>query len=283
MTTSDESSIGTANVAVTKNRRMQRIAKHLDRDSVLEMAAFTIINVHDLRSASNALLEREHYGQARSLGIMALEELGKFVATVNYLAGNSNTLDFVNSTWNHKSKQRSGYVIALLSTLLVKLQIPGRLESEEQSLESFFTKLTSRITENIDQLSIELERQVPKLERLVKETGNGEIEYQRQDGFYVSLAIDELNRISTKHPRLVTREEAVFIIKLLSVLDDNTVDSMLDPIATNYFNGIDSSNELNPAAISALKKMIDDSTHQIRVLSDSSREPEAEKKGDRGA
>lgn len=273
MTTSDETSMGAANIPVAKNRRMQRMAKNLDRDSVLEMAAFTLINIHDLQGAANTLLERELYGQARSLGIMALEELGKFVQTVNYLAGDASTLDFVNSLWSHKSKQRSGYVIALLSTLLMKLKTPERLEIEEQSLESFFTNFTNGLSEDIDRLLIELERQIPELERLIKETENGEIEYRRQDGFYVSLAIDELDRISVKHPRLVTREEAVFIVKLLSVLDDNTVGSMMEPIAMNYFKGIDSSKESLPAAISALKKLIDDSAHQIRLLSDSSKQP----------
>lgn len=138
--------------------------------------------------------------------------------------------------------------------------------------EFFIAKIADRITENIDLLSIEFERQVPELERLIKETESGEIEYRRQDGFYVSLAIDELNRISVKHPRLVMREEAAFVVKLLSILDDNTVGSMLEPFVTNYFKNIDGSNESLPAAISALKKMINDSAHQLKTLSDSSRE-----------
>lgn len=153
-----------------KNRRMQRIAENMDRDSVLELAAFTIINIHDLQNAANVLLEKELFGQARSLGIMALEELGKFVQTVNYLAGDSDPLNFINNLWNHRSKQRSGYVIALLSSLLTYLQKRNPLDPEDKSLELLFPKITDRITQNVDQLVIEFERKVPELERLIKET-----------------------------------------------------------------------------------------------------------------
>lgn len=254
-----------------KNRRMQRIAENMDRDSVLELAAFTIINIHDLQNAANVLLEKELFGQARSLGIMALEELGKFVQTVNYLAGDSDPLNFINNLWNHRSKQRSGYVIALLSSLLTYLQKRNPLDPEDKSLELLFPKITDRITQNVDQLVIEFERKVPELERLIKETGSGEIEYRRQDGFYVSLAIDELNRISVKHPRLVAREEVVFVIKLLSILNENTVDSMLEHLVMNYSKHMDSSNESLATVISVIKKMIDDTVCQLKTLSDSSK------------
>ena len=261
----------------TKNRRMQRMAENMDRDAVLELAALTIINVHDLQNAANTLLEKELFGQARSMGIMAIEELGKFVQTLNYLAGGSDPLNFVNNSWSHQSKQRSGYVIALLSSLLVDLQKQKPLGPEEKSLELSFANITDRITENIEQLVIEFERQVPELEQLIKETESGEIEYRRQDGFYVSLAIDELNRISVKHPRLVTREEAVFFIKLLSILNDSNVSLMLEPLVMNYSKCIDSENESLPAVISILKKMIDDAVRQLKTLPDSSKESCTEK------
>ena len=117
---------------------MQRMAENMDRDSVLELAAFTIINVHDLQNAANTLLEKELFGQARSLGIMALEELGKFVQTVNYLVNGADPLNFINNLWSHRSKQQSGYVMALLGSLLAYLQKRNPLGPEDKSLELLF-------------------------------------------------------------------------------------------------------------------------------------------------
>ncbi len=105
-----------------------------------------------------------------------------------------------------------------------------------------------------------MEQQLPALQQLVKNIESGEIEHQRQEGIYVSFTIGELERISIKHPQLVSREEAIFVMKVLSVLDESAIPMGLEPVITSYLGDMGAS---HVDMLQATKKMIDDLVREI--------------------
>ncbi len=267
MANNSESSQAKTSTAPVKGRRLQRIADGLDRDAVLEFSALTLVNVHDLRATANMLLEKELYGYARSMGIMALEELGKFIQATSYLAGDLDVSKFVNASRNHIPKQRLGYLIAFMAPIMARLEKPPLPGPDEVTGGSPMAQVIDRMAGNIDGLGAAMEQQLPALQQLVKSIENGEIEHQRQEGFYVSFAIDELERISIKHPRLVSREEAVFVIQVLSVLDESALPMELEPVITSYLGDMDASQD---DMLRAIKKMIDDLVREIAASTNAS-------------
>lgn len=246
---------------------MQRIADGLDRDAVLGFSAMTLVNVHDLHATANMLLEKELYGYARSMGIMALEELGKFIQAVSYLAGDLDVSKFVNVSRNHIPKQRLGYLIAFMAPIMARLEKPALPGSEELAQGSPIARFVDRMAGNIDGLATAMEQQLPALQQLIKNIENGEIEHQRQEGFYVSFAIDELERISIKHPRLVSREEAIFVIKVLSVLDESALPTELESVITSCLGDMGASQD---DMLQAIKRMIDDLVREIAASTNTS-------------
>lgn len=241
-----------------RDRRIQRIAENMTRDSVLEMAAHTIINIDDLQNAANVLLDNGLLGPACSIGIMALEELGKFAKIMGYLADNSDRKAFVNSVLNHKNKQRAGHVIALLAPAILSLRHRGAKSVEELFPHDSLTGIVDDLKLNINQLTSELEREIPEVERVIKEVETGEIEQKRQDGFYVSLAINEEDRVSVKYPRLITRADTERVVKILAFFRNKDAVVAIEPIAMRYREGADSESVSMSFVVDMLKKMVDD-------------------------
>ena len=71
----------------SRNQQAQRIATQLKRDTVLELAVWSLINCNDLRESAFALADKGRHGIARSLAISAMEDLGKFILALRYLTG----------------------------------------------------------------------------------------------------------------------------------------------------------------------------------------------------
>jgi AbiV family abortive infection protein len=250
---------------VDKGRRLQRIAEHLNRDTVIEFAAHAMINMHDHQSAARILFEKELYGPARSSAILALEELGKFMFALNHIIDKTRPLDFVNRVWRHQAKQNAGYFIAALTPTLAGLENErAKTEGGERhdSLGMFLERVAARAEKwvrNIDAL-------VPKLEQLVNDIQTRNIETCRQDGHYVSLTADEANAISIKYPRETKREEADFFLKILSVLDDGSIFPGLESVVGGYTKELESSESLE-AAVKVLKRMIEDLLKELETAS----------------
>lgn len=248
----------------SRARRLQRIAENLDREAALDLAAHTIINIQDQKTAANVLFEKGLFGQARSAAITALEELGKLVATMNYLAGSVDAPTLINNVWSHQSKQRTGYLVMMFAPLVLHLQKRNNGEPQDQSAMALYQKLDEHILENTETLIDGFQRRLPELEQLVREVETGEIEFRRQDGLYVSLAIDNSDEISIKYPRLVTREDAALVIELLSMFNADTVGTALDQLVNHYAEGTGDGDDLLAVAIPMIRKMMDDATNHLR-------------------
>lgn len=231
------------------------ISPVLDRNAVLEFGARTIINVSDLIAASRALFERELFGPARSVAITALEELGKFVLALDQLAGTLTTHEFLKRVRKHHPKQRWGYAITFLAPWLVEVvqRELGPCWDPVVLSERFEQRLRKdgRIVQ-------ELERRTPEITALLEYLASGQVERDRQDGWYVSLNAEN-GTYGLVHPRLVRREEAQTVLTLFSAFDQEGIDVMaLLGISKGEHEALPEEN-----MIEALKKMLDTWAKQI--------------------
>lgn len=186
--------------------------KNLDRDTVLGFSVHAIINMQDQSNAARCLFEKGFYGQSRSTAITALEELGKFVLTLSHLAGEISEAEFIQRIRSHHPKQRWGNLIAYLAPISQRL-------IEQNSETTSGCELLTRISEsNLDGLVKELQENESELEVFADYLVSGQVERERQDGWYVSLSMKN-ETLHISYPRMVGREDAENVLRLLSHFD----------------------------------------------------------------
>lgn len=98
----------------------------------------------------------------------------------------------------------------------------------------------------------ELERRTPEITALLEHLVSGQVERDRQDGWYVSLN-DANGTYGLVHPRLVGREEAQTVLTLFSVFDQEDIDVMAFVGISEEEHEVLSEEEM----VEALKKMLD--------------------------
>lgn len=231
---------------------MKRPATNLDRDVVLELAARAIINMVDLRDAARCLFEKNFYPQARSVAITALEELGKLALALSYLKGDITEEDFLRRVHSHHPKQRWGNLLAYLAPLTQRfVEQHGEMISGVE----FIKHLDDRMGPQLDRLVQELQEKESELEAFANYLMSGQVERERRDGWYVSLVVDdEPPRVT--HPRMVDREKAESVLKLLSHVDGGSAGVSFD--WTSFF-GINEEFEQLPEdqQLEAFKRKLD--------------------------
>lgn len=203
---------------------MKQLAQNLHRDTVLEFAARAIMNMHDLCNAARCLFENNFYGQARSTAITALEELGKFVLTLSYLSGELSEREFLQRVRSHHPKQRWGNLIAFFAPLTRRFM---EQQGEISLGEGLFKQLDDRMASNLDGVVREMQEKESELEAFANYLVSGQVERERQDGWYVSLTVEN-ETLHVSHPRMIDREKAESVLQLLSHFDHDIPGSSFD-------------------------------------------------------
>jgi AbiV family abortive infection protein len=239
-----------------KKKYIERIAANINRDIVLEFAAYLIINIYDAKCAAEALMEKELFGQARSMAILALEELGKFGPTLAFLSNPAEHPNYIQECFGHRSKQLRGHLLMSVVPLLTNagLLTDG---ANTQDMGDLLRKLDKRLSENVSQVEAEITNLVPELQQIIENAESGVIEEQRQNGLYVSFAINNVETVHVRHPRLVSKLDAEKVLGMLSAYSDQAMGDIFGPMLEKYASSmVDDSSWVE--LISAFKMMVED-------------------------
>ncbi len=230
----------------------KEIANCLNRDSVLEFAVYTIINLHDLYHAAKILInEKALYGVGQSLAISALEELGKLFLSLSYLTNEISADSFARGVYLHERKQNLGKVTAWMTTPIVAAIQEVKKEVEANiSIDDFFLN----IKDNLSLLEIKLSSVgfISELENMLKEN----LEERRQNGLYVSIT-NEGNLNYILHPRQITEAEAKSILNIVATFDDIVNQCVLHGPEFE-FNSLDENDVSEQVLVDKLKLFIDE-------------------------
>lgn len=237
-----------------KRKEKKRISANLNRDIVLEFAVYLIINMYEAKCAAEALMEKELYGQARSMTILALEEFGKLGPTLSFLADPIRRPNYIEDCFDHKSKQMRGHLLTSIAPMLLKLGISTSTDGYQdigEFVRDFETKLTN------SQLEAEVVQIAPELQKIIEKAESGVLENERQNGLYVSYSIDDNSIVSVKHPNLVSRADAQKFLDLLAIYSDQSMGDIFECLSKKYGSFVDDKSTW-AEAFPALKAMVED-------------------------
>ena len=183
---------------------------YINRQTVLKLAAHTIINCYELHVTAHELFKNKHYGLARSHAIFVKEELGKLIFSLGYLMGVVPPEKFLADIRSHPRKQVLGKLLAAI--------IPSIIKSAEKNISEIFNfasdtvaaaseTLKQRINDFSDVVEPAIIPAIPKIEFILGDVLAGGEERLRQQGIYVSLVLEN-EALNIEHPRMVTREDA---------------------------------------------------------------------------
>jgi AbiV family abortive infection protein len=209
-------------------------------------------------------MEKELFGQARSMAILALEELGKLSPVLGYIADPASHPSFVEECFGHKSKQLRGRLLSYMGPIMQRLNLMPSGDANSQNVQEWMSGFNSRLSELSSQLEAEAVKLIPELEATIKNAETGEIEAQRQEGLYVSFALDENSGVHLRHPKLVNKADAEKVLDYLSMYSDQTLSSLFEPLMKTYTSSLnDDSTWVD--LISTLKQMLADMAAQLAL------------------
>jgi AbiV family abortive infection protein len=190
-------------------KRDKEILPHLTRRIVAQYAVRSLMNAAALIDSASTLLNRGHYGLARSVSISAREECGKAFVAGAYLAGITPEAEFAAGLRNHSYKQAEGLIGPMLAGAVVgnfdflRLFFPVDDTPSVTSLKNAALQMNTQADTIKDALSGTLEILKPMHEA----ASAGDHEKLRQQGMYVSLEMRE-SGLTLEYPQQIEKADA---------------------------------------------------------------------------
>lgn len=190
-------------------KRDKEILPHLTRGIVAQYAIRSLMNAAALIDSASMLLNRGHYGLARSVSISAREECGKAFVAGAYLAGITPEAEFAAGLRNHSYKQAEGLIGPMLAGAVVgnfdflRLFFPVDEAPSVTSLKNAALQMNTQTDAIKDALSGTLDILKP----LHEAASAGDHEKLRQQGMYVSLEMRDSD-LTLEYPQQIEKADA---------------------------------------------------------------------------
>jgi AbiV family abortive infection protein len=190
-------------------KRDKELLPHLNRSIVAQYAIRSLMNSAALIDSASTLINRGHYGLARSISISAREECGKAFLAGAYLAGITPEVEFAASLRNHSYKQAEGLIGPMLASAAVgnfdflRLFFPVDETPSVTSLKNAALQMNTQADAIKDAFCGTLEILKP----LHEAASSGDHEKLRQQGMYVSLEVRE-SGLTLEYPQQIEKADA---------------------------------------------------------------------------
>jgi AbiV family abortive infection protein len=183
------------------------IAANVTAEKAFHFGYAAYENAARLLQAAVLTAKGENYGVARSLAILAREELGKYLAAILFAAGRFPPSQFADIiSGGHKQKQVLGVVLSCFGVLLKPIQdkITAAMSASGTTLiEAFKTGMTG-LQAQLEQLEPSKEA-ISVIERGVTSAHVGNDEARRTEGLYVDF-VERDGELVIRSPALVVSQ-----------------------------------------------------------------------------
>jgi AbiV family abortive infection protein len=181
--------------------------EHIPADVAWRLSFLALDNAKRLHAAAQALVERGHFGPARSLAISVREEAGKFLKALLIGLEHQPGTDASKSLRRHEYKQALGVVLARLPSLVdfetFNLDL-SKVSSD--SLDEVLDHACEQLMAVASELTLN-EEAVKELEAEVKSAAAGAHEMRRRRGLYVDAEMTD-GQWTIHSPAEITEDEA---------------------------------------------------------------------------